>query len=172
MKREDKVQAIEEMQQTLVQAPSVVLAASTGMPVNTINELRSELRAKGVTYKVVKNTLAKRAIAGTDMEALADQFRGPTAVVFHPEEPGLAAKLLLDFQKKNDKFQLKAGYAEGQILDEAGLEMLSKLPGKDDLRAQIIGLMTSVPTKLVRVFTAAQRDIVGLLNARRDDIDG
>lgn len=172
MNRDDKVQAVEELKETLVQAPSVVLAASTGIPVNTVNELRSELRAKGITYKVVKNTLAKRAIAGTDMEALDDQFRGPTAVVFHPEEPGLAAKVLLDFQKKNDKFQLKAGYADGQVLDDAGIEMLSKLPGKDDLRAKVIGLMTAVPTKVVRVFTAAQRDIVGLLNARRDDIDG
>ena len=172
MNRDDKVQAVEELKETLVQAPSVVLAASTGIPVNTVNELRSELRAKGITYKVVKNTLAKRAIAGTDMEALDDQFRGPTAVVFHPEEPGLAAKVLLDFQKKNEKFQLKAGYADGQLLDDAGLEMLSKLPGKDDLRAKVIGLMTAVPTKVVRVFTAAQRDIVGLLNARRDDIDG
>jgi len=172
MNRDDKVQAVEELKETLVQAPSVVLAASTGIPVNTVNELRSELRAKGITYKVVKNTLAKRAIAGTDMEALDDQFRGPTAVVFHPEEPGLAAKVLLDFQKKNEKFQLKAGYADGQLLDDAGIEMLSKLPGKDDLRAKVIGLMTAVPTKVVRVFTAAQRDIVGLLNARRDDIDG
>lgn len=172
MNRDDKVQAVEELKETLVQAPSVVLAATTGIPVNTVNELRSELRAKGITYKVVKNTLAKRAIAGTDMEALDDQFRGPTAVVFHPEEPGLAAKVLLDFQKKNEKFQLKAGYADGQVLDDAGLEMLSKLPGKDDLRAKVIGLMTAVPTKVVRVFTAAQRDIVGLLNARRDDIDG
>lgn len=172
MNRDDKVQAVEELKETLVQAPSVVLAASTGIPVNTVNELRSELRAKGITYKVVKNTLAKRAIAGTDMEALDDQFRGPTAVVFHPEEPGLAAKVLLDFQKKNEKFQLKAGYADGQVLDDAGIEMLSKLPGKDDLRAKVIGLMTAVPTKVVRVFTAAQRDIVGLLNARRDDIDG
>ena len=172
MNRDDKVQAVEELKETLVQAPSVVLAASTGIPVNTVNELRSELRAKGITYKVVKNTLAKRAIAGTDMEALDDQFRGPTAVVFHPEEPGLAAKVLLDFQKKNEKFQLKAGYADGQVLDDTGIEMLSKLPGKDDLRAKVIGLMTAVPTKVVRVFTAAQRDIVGLLNARRDDIDG
>ena len=167
-----KEEVVEELRSSLVAAPSVVLASATGIPVNTVNELRSELRKKGASLRVIKNTLAKRAIADTPMAVLADHFTGPTAVAWHPEEPGLAAKVLLEFQKKNEKLELKAGYADGTVLDAAGIEMLSNLPGKDDLRAQVIGLLTSVPTKLVRVFTAAQRDIVGLLNARRDDIGG
>lgn len=170
MNHAEKEQVVAELRSTLVEAPALVLASATGIPVNKVNKLRSELRQKGASFRVVKNTLAKRAIAETPMEVLADQFTGPTIVAWHPEEAGLPAKILLEFKKDNDALTLKAGYLDGTVLDEKGIEMLSNLPGKDELRAKIIGLMTAVPTKVVRVFTAAQRDIIGLLNARRDDI--
>ncbi len=170
MNHAEKEQVVAELRSTMVEAPAVVLASATGMPVNTVNKLRSELRQKGVSFRVVKNTLAKRAVAETPMDVLSDQFTGPTVAAWHPEEAGLPAKILLDFQKDNDALELKAAYLDGKLLDEKGIEALSKLPGKDELRAQIIALMTAVPTKVVRVFTAAQRDIIGLLNARRDDI--
>ena len=129
------------------------------------------MREKGVQFNVVKNTLAKRALAGhAGRAAGSDKFVGPTAIATHPEEPGLAAKILIDFKKKNEKLEIKAGFDGQDVLDAAGVEVMSKLPGRDDLRAQIIGLMSAVPTKLVRVFIAAQQDIVGILNARKDDI--
>lgn len=170
MNHAEKEQVVAELRSSMCEAPAVVLASATGMPVNTVNELRSELRKKGAQYRVVKNTLAKRAIAETPMEVLADKFTGPTVAVWHPEEAGLPAKILLDFKKDHEALELKAAFLDGNVLDEKGIEALSKLPGKDELRAKIIGLMTAVPTKVVRVFTAAQRDIIGLLNARRDDI--
>jgi large subunit ribosomal protein L10 len=170
MNREIKEKVVEDLRATLVSAPSVLLASATGISVNTVNDLRSKLRAKGISFRVVKNTLAKRAIAGTDMEILAPSFSGPTVVAYHPEEPGLAAKVLLDFKKENENFVIKTGYADGVLLDAAGVETLSKLPGKDELRSQIAGLMTAVPSKLLSVFKAAQVDVVGLLKAREADI--
>jgi large subunit ribosomal protein L10 len=170
MTKTEKEQVVASLHEQLSTATSVVLASTAGIPVNAVNLLRSEMREKGVQFNVVKNTLAKRALVGTGAEALADQFVGPTAIATHPEEPGIAAKILIDFRQKNEKLEIKAGFDGEDVLDAAGVEVMSKLPGRDELRAKIIGLMTQVPTKLVRVFTAAQRDIVGLLNAREKDI--
>ena len=170
MNKTEKEQVVASLHEQFSNATSVVLASTAGIPVNTVNELRSEMRQKGVQFNVVKNTLAKRALVGTPAEALADLFVGPTAVATHPEEPGLAAKILIDFKKKNEALEIKAGFDGSDVLDEAGVEVMSKLPGRDELRAKIIGLMSAVPTKVVRVFTAAQRDIVGLINARKEDI--
>lgn len=172
MTKEEKEKVVAELRELLVESPSVVLASTAGNPVNTVNQLRSELRAKGATFSVVKNTLAKRAIAGTHVEALSSAFVGPVAVAAHPDEPGLAAKILVDFKKKNDKLEIKAGFDGAEVLDAAGVEAMSKLPGRDELRAKIIGLCTAVPTKLVRVFTAAQRDVLGILAARQDKLEG
>jgi large subunit ribosomal protein L10 len=171
MNRDEKAKVVDELRETFANAPAVVLASATGMTVNTVNQLRSELRKNGASFSVVKNTLAKRAIAGTDMEILAGAFAGPTAIAIHPEEPGKAAKVLIDFKKKNEALEIKAGYVDGTLLDNAGVEMLSKMPGKDELRAKIIGLLTAVPTKVVRVLTAAQRDVLGILAARQANID-
>jgi large subunit ribosomal protein L10 len=171
MTKEEKEQAVAELRVLLVESPALVLASTAGLPVNKVNQLRSELRAKGAKFTVVKNTLAKRAIAGTHVEILADKFVGPIAVAAHPEEPGLAAKVLIEFKSKVDAFEIKAGFDGAEVLDAKGVEMLSKLPGRDELRAKVIGLLTAVPTKVVRVFTAAQRDVVGVLNARRDQLD-
>ncbi len=170
MTKTEKEQVVAALHEQLNNATSVVLASTAGIPVNSVNELRAQMREKGVQFNVVKNTLAKRALVGTPAESLADKFVGPTAIATHPDEPGLAAKILIDFKKKNENLEIKAGFDGEDVLDAAGVEVMSKLPGRDDLRAQIIGLMSAVPTKLVRVFIAAQQDIVGILNARKDDI--
>ena len=172
MTREEKEQVVAELRELLVNAPSVVLASTEGMPINTVNELRSALRAKGASFAVVKNTLAKRAIAGSPVEALASQFTGSTAVAVHPEEPSTAAKVLIEFKKKNDKLTIKGGFDGSDVLDADGVEYLSNLPGKDELRAKVIGLLTAVPTKFVRVLVAAPQNMIGVLNARRDQLEG
>lgn len=172
MTRDEKEKVVAELRELLVESPSVVLTSTAGLPVNTVNQLRSELRAKGASFTVVKNTLAKRAIAGTHVEALSDAFVGPVAVAVHPEEPGLPAKILIDFKKKNEKFEIKAGFDGAEVIDEKGVEALSKLPGRDELRAKVIGLLTAVPTKVVRTFIAAPRDLIGVLNARVADQGG
>ncbi len=172
MTKEEKEKVVAELRELLTESPSVVLASTAGIPVNTVNQLRAELRKKGANFQVVKNTLARRAVAGTHVEQLANQFVGPVAIATHPEEPGTPAKVLVDFKSKNDKFEIKAGFDGQDVLDAAGVVAMSKLPGRDELRAKIIGLCTAVPTKLVRVFVAAQRDMVGVLNARRDQLEG
>jgi large subunit ribosomal protein L10 len=150
MTKTEKEQVVAALHEQLNNATSVVLASTAGIPVNSVNELRAQMREKGVQFNVVKNTLAKRALQGTPAEQLSDKFVGPTAIATHPEEPGLAAKILIDFKKKNEKLEIKAGFDGQDVLDAAGVEVMSKLPGRDELRAQ--------------------QDIVGLLNARQDDI--
>ncbi|MCB9508085.1 MAG: 50S ribosomal protein L10 [Myxococcales bacterium] len=172
MTKEEKEKVVAELRELIVNAPSVVLASTEGIPVNTVNELRSSLREKGVSFQVVKNTLAKRAIAGTHVEPLASKFVGSTAIAIHPEEPGVAAKVMIEFKKKVDKFEIKAGFDGHEVLDAAGVEYLANLPGRDELRAKIIGLLTAVPTKLVRIFVAAPQNMIGVLNARRDQLEG
>ena len=171
MTKEEKELAVAELREMLVDSPAVVLASTAGLTVNKVNILRQTLRAKGAKLQVVKNTLAKRAIAGTHVEALSSKFVGPVAVAVHPDEPGVAAKILIDFKKANDLFEIKAGFDGAEVLDADGVLAMSMLPGRDELRAKMIGLMTAVPTKLVRTLVAAPRDIVGVLAARQAQLE-
>lgn len=170
MEKAKKEEVVAELRSTMVSAPSVILASSVGLPVNVVNDLRSKLRAQGATYRVVKNTLAKRAIEGTPMEALADLFSGPVGVAFHPDDVTVAAKVVTDFAKDREKFVVKAGYLNGSLLDAAGVEALSKMPGKDELRADLLRVMNGVGTKFVRVLAAGPTSFLNVLNARRDSL--
>lgn len=170
MNKQEKVNLVEELKGSMVQAPAVVLAESVGMPVNKVNELRARLRAQGAAYRIVKNTLARRAVSGTDLERLSDLFVGPTGVAYHPEDATIAAKIVVEFAKDHDRFTVKAGYLNGAILDEKGVEALSKMPGKDELRADLLRVLNGVGTKFVRVLAAGPTSFLNVLNARRDSL--
>lgn len=170
VKREDKEKMVEELREGLSTAASVVVASNAGMSVNSINELRASMRKAGVTYRVVKNTLAKRAIEGTNLENLGELLSGPSAIAFHPEEPAAPAKAILDFKKKNEKFEVKGGWSGGTLFDAKGVEDLSKMASKDDLRASLLALFNAVGTKFVRTLAAAPQQFVQVLAARKDSI--
>ena len=154
MNREQKTQAIERLQGALASAPSVVIAGFSGLTVEATDKLRSELRKSGVSYEVVKNTLVKRAIAGTDKEGMSPLLKGNTAIAFHGEDPALPAKLLKGFAKTNPALTLRGGWVAGDVLDEAGVETLSKLPGKDELRAQLLSLFSAPASSFARLLQA------------------
>lgn len=172
MNRAQKEQLVEKMRDDFGQAKSIILATHVGIDVNTVNELRSELRANGVHYHVVKNTLAKIAVSDTDLDVMTDSFRGPTAVAYSFEDAVAPAKVLADFADDHDKLVLKGGYLDGKMIDEAGVEQLAKMPTKDELRAKLLRVFNAAPTKFVQLLTAAPKKFINVLNARKDDIEG
>ncbi len=172
MNREEKSELISRLSASLETAPSVVVAGFSGLTVEATDSLRSKMRDAEVSYEVVKNTLVKRAVMGTDKESLAPLFKGTTAIAFHQDDPALPAKILKDFVKDNKALSIKGGWVDGTLLDEAGVDTLSRLPGRDELRSSLLRVFSGAATKFVRVLNAAPTDFVQVLRARGENIGG
>ncbi len=172
MNKTEKTEMIEMLRESLQNASSVVVASSEGMNANEVADLRMALTKEGVTYKIIKNTLARLAVQGTDMEKLAEHFRGSTAIVFHPDDPAIGARILIDFQKDNkqEKLVIKAGFLSGSLLDETGVQTLSTMPTLDEARSMILRVINAAPTSIVRVINAVPQSILFLFNARKDSL--
>jgi large subunit ribosomal protein L10 len=169
MDRAQKEAVVAQLNEELGMAASILLTDLSGMDVESINGLRAELRQAGVSYRVAKNTLIKRAIAGTDVEVLSPMLVGPTAMAWHNEEPSLAAKIVKDFVKDNDKFTIKGGYIDGETLEgEGALETLAEMPSKDELRAKTLGLMKMVPGKFLALIETAPKKFFAALLVYED----
>ena len=172
MNREQKTELISRLSDSLAEAPSVVVAGFSGLTVEATDELRSLMRKSEVSYEVVKNTLVKRAVAGTSKENLGPLFKGTTAIAYHQDDPALPAKILRDFIKGNKGLSIKGGWVDGTLLDEAGVETLSKLPGCDELCSSLLRVFNGAATKFVCVLNAAPTDFVQVLRARGDSLEG
>ena len=144
-------------------AQHVFLVGFKGMTVPQATDLRDRIREKGGQYVVVKNTLAKIAIDGQDLQALNDHFRGPTAVAFS-EDPVTLAKALTDFRKDVPAVELKGGLVEGKPVDANQVEDIAKLPSRDELLAKLLFLLQSPITRFVRTLAAVPRDFVVVLD--------
>ena len=149
---EDKKAIVAEVQEAAKGALSAVVADSRGVSVETMTELRKQAREAGVWLKVVRNTLARRAVEGTDYECLNESFVGPTLIAFSTEHPGAGARILKDFAKGNDKFELKTAVFEGQVVS---VDMLASLPTYDEAIAKLMSTMKEAAAgKLVRTLAA------------------
>ncbi len=168
MNRTEKEQFVEQLRSDLAEAKSVILASHVGMDANTVSDMRSKYRAEDVQYRVVKNTLAKLAIAGTDMEVISDLFRGPIAIAYSFEDAVSPARVARDFAKDHDEYQLRGGYLEGQVYDIDGVKSLADMPTKDELHAKFLGVLNAVPTKFVRTLNAVPQKFVRVLQAKAD----
>jgi large subunit ribosomal protein L10 len=166
MSRADKVTLVTELTSRLETAPFVALADYRGITVEEVNALRNKFREAGVHYEVIKNKLAKRAIAGSDKEALNDLLVGMTAWVISGDDPIAAAKVLkAETQElvKNERFTLKGGFFDGELLDSKGVSDVAELPSKDELFAMLLGLLQKGPQQVLGVVQAPARDLVTLL---------
>lgn len=151
---EDKKAIVAEVQEAAKSALSAVVADSRGVEVGDMTALRKEARENGVWLKVVRNTLAKRAVEGTDYACLQDTFKGPSIIAFSQEHPGAGARILKDFAKGNDNFELKAAAFEGEIVD---VSMLATLPTFDEAIAKLMMCMKEASAgKLVRTMAAVR----------------
>jgi large subunit ribosomal protein L10 len=169
--RAEKEQAVELIRSDLAQAKSVILASHVGIDVNTVNELRSKFRASGVEYHIVKNTLAKIAIKGTDMEVMTEMFKGPTAIAYSFEDAISPAKTIKDFAKTNPKFEVRGGYLDGQVISVDEVNRLAEMPTKDELRSMVLSVFKAVPTKFVRTLNAAPISFMNVLTARKQELE-
>ncbi len=149
---EDKKAIVAEVQEAAQGALSAVIADSRGVTVGAMTALRSEAREAGVWMKVVRNTLARRAVEGTPYECLKDTFVGPTLIAFSKEHPGAAARIFKKFAKENEKFELKGGAFDGDVVS---IDMLATLPTYDEAIAKLMSVMKEAAAgKLVRTLAA------------------
>jgi len=165
---EDKKAIVAEVNETATSALSLVIADARGVTVDGMTALRKDARENSVTLRVVRNTLAKRALEGTDYECVNDSLAGPSLFGFSMEDPGAAARIFKDFAKEEDNFEVKALAVSGQILGAEQLDVLAKLPTRDQALAMLMSVMNAPVTKLVRTMNEVPGILVRTLAAVRD----
>lgn len=163
MNRTEKAEFVAQMEAQFAAAPFVVLTDYTGSTVAQMDSLRRACEPGGLSYRVVKNTLCKRAVAGTEFEPLAEHFRGPIGVLFSSEDPSAAAKLLKAQLKDNENLAVKAGFFEGTILDEKGVLAVADLPSREELLTMLLRTIQEGPRQILGVMQAPARDLLYLL---------
>ncbi len=162
-----KQEQVAELKEKLVRATSVIVADYRGLDVFTVNALRTKLRAAGgCEYRVVKNSVLRRASEGTGVASIATHFNGPTALALAFGDPVALAKALVEFAKQHEVFQLRAGVLEGKALDRAEIATLATLPSLDQLRAQLVGVLQAPAQKLVMVLAAPAAQLARVTEAR------
>ena len=143
-----------------------VIADFKGMSVAKITELRRLAKAQGVRVQVISNRLFKRATAGSAWDKVASSLTGTNALVYHPTDPVAPAKVTVEFLKTNDKVAIKGALLAGEAYDQAGVDAFSKLPGKDELRSQLLATFMAPAQSFVRLVAAAPTNFLYLLQAQ------
>jgi large subunit ribosomal protein L10 len=166
LRLEDKQALVEEVNAIAASALSAIAAEYRGMSVAQITELRAKARSQGVYVRVVKNTLAKRAVEGTEFACLRESLKGPLILAFSREDPGAAARVFKDFAKGNDKLVTKAVAIGGALYGPADLDRLASLPTLDQARAILLGVLQAPAAKLVRTLAEPPALVARVLAAR------
>ena len=164
MDRSRKEALVAELHQTFEDTNLVVVTQQSGLTVQEVTALRSEMREEGASFRVTKNRLAKIALQGTKFEPLTDTFTGPTAIAVS-EDPVAAAKVAVEFANKNDKLTIVGGALGEKILDVNDVKALAKLPSLDELRGKIVGLLQAPASKIVGVMNAPAGQLARVFSA-------
>ncbi|OGP69463.1 MAG: 50S ribosomal protein L10 [Deltaproteobacteria bacterium RBG_13_60_28] len=169
MRKLEKAEIVQDIKERIGRSRFNILADFTGLKVEEITRLRQQIREADGELKVVKNTLLERAAAGdSPMASLAPHFLGPNSVTFGYGDPVALAKVLIKFAQERPQFKLKAGVLSGQVLTAQELDALSKLPDREVLLAQLLGVLQGVPTALVTVLAGVIRNLLNVLVALKD----
>ena len=166
MPTQAKVVAVEDLKTRFTGVKTVVLTEYRGLTVQQLSDLRKQLRAVSAEYKVVKNRLARLAVASSELKGLSGHLKGPTGLIISKQDPVAVAKALHAFARTNQALAIKAGFVEGQVLPPAGLKALADLPSKDALRSQLVGALQGAMAQLVGLLSAPQRELVYVLQER------
>ncbi len=150
-KVELKKPVIDEISECVKDAQSVVVVDYRGLTVAQDTDLRSQLRAAGVTYKVYKNTMMNFAFAGTEFESLKDVLEGPSAIAVSKDDATAPARIIAKFAKTAPKLEIKAGVVEGTFYDAKGMESIASVPSREELLSRLLGSMQSPVTNFARV---------------------
>lgn len=168
LRLEDKKAMVAEVNAVASSALSAVAAEYRGLTVAQMTDFRKKARDAGVYVRVVKNTLAKRAIAGTDFECLNETLSGPLILAFSQEDPGAAARVVKDFAKENDKLATRAVALSGKLYPASELDSLAALPTLDGARGMLLGLLQTPLTQLVRTLNEPAGMVARTLQAHAD----
>jgi large subunit ribosomal protein L10 len=166
LRLEDKKALVAEVNAVAGDSVTAVAAIYRGLSVSEMTELRSKARSAGVYMRVVKNTLARRAIEGTDFECMQATLKGPILLAFAKDDPGAAARVIKDFAKEHEALQAVSLAAGGQLLPGSDLARLAELPTLDQARSMLLGVMLAPMSKLVRTLAEPSAMFARTLNAR------
>jgi large subunit ribosomal protein L10 len=166
LRLEDKKALVKEVSAVAGDSVTAVAAEYRGLSVAEMTELRKQARSAGVYMRVVKNTLARRAVVGTDFECMQDTLKGPILLAFAKDDPGAAARVIKDFAKEHDALQAVSLSAGGQLLPASDLNMLADLPTLDQARAMLLGVMMAPMSTLVRTLAEPSVMLARTMGAR------
>lgn len=171
--RAQKEEQVAELREKLGRATCVYLADYRGVDVQSVNQLRGRIRKEGAgdfEYRVVKNGVLRRAAEGSGAAEISESFQGPTAIAISYGDPVALAKILVDFAKDHEVFELKAGVLEGRAVDTGEIATLATLPSLDAIRSQLIGLIQTPATQIARLLSEPGAGLARLLEARRTQL--
>ncbi len=165
---EQKQAIVLEVATIAAEAPSSIAAEYSGLSVAELSKLRNSARDAGVFLKVVRNTLASRALEGTNFDCMREGLVGPLLLAFSNDEPGTAAKVIRDFSKENEKLIVKLVAIEGKLLEVGDINRLANMPSLLESRSMFLSVLQAPITKLVRVLSEPEAKFVRLLATKRD----
>lgn len=164
MDRSGKEQLVSSLRQGLAESDLIIVTQQTGLTVAEVSDLRRQVREAGAQFKVTKNTLARLAVAGTHNESINAFLSGPTALAYS-KDPVAAAKITIKFANSNEKFKVIGGVLNGKVLSEKEIEILSKLPSLDELRAKIVGILSTPATRVAGILQAPAGQLARVFSA-------
>ena len=168
LRLEDKQAIVAEVNEAAGNALSAVLADYRGLTVEEMTGLRKQAREEGVYLRVVRNTLLKRAVEGTEYECISEALIGPTMLAFSQEDPGSAARVIQEFAKTHDQLEVKALSISGKLLAADQIDVLAKMPTRDQAISMLMSVMQAPTAKLVRTMNEVPGKLVRTLAAVRD----
>lgn len=164
MQRSEKAEFIDQVRTAFTDAPLVILTDFKGSTVAEMDAIRRRVEEAGASFRVVKNTLSRIALDGTEKGALSEFFAGNIGVVFSGEDPVATAKAWRSLVKDNEKLESRAGFFEGTVIDAKAIDAVADLPSKEELFASLLGTLQAAPRQVLGVIQAPARDLVYLLN--------
>ncbi len=168
LNKEEKIRVVSELQEKFAKAKGVVFTDYRGLNVEEITELRNSLRSAELEYKVIKNTLAKKAAEGTPVDTAKDIFLGPIGVAIGYDDPVLLVKKVLEYAKSNEKLEIKGGIVEGSLCDVKQMTAISKLPSREVQLAMLAGAMNAPATNFAGLLNATVTQFAYALEALKN----
>jgi len=165
---EQKKQVVTQLAGIAAGAHAAIAAEYRGLSVSAMTNLRTKAREAGVHVQVVRNTLARRALEGTNFACMSEQLTGPLVLAFSTEDPGAVARVMGDFAKVNDKLVVRLVSFGGQLLGASDIDKLAKMPTRDEALAQLMAVLNAPITKLVRTIAEPHSRLVRTVGAVRD----